>query len=154
MTGYELTLMSVVRSVRRAIELMRPRGYGRIVVIGSSSVRKPIPDLTLSNTYRPAIAGLVKTLAMELGDAGITVNMVCPGRVSTERTRELDQRKADSTGQTLEEVRAESRRLIPMGEFGRPEDIASMVAYLTSEEAGYVTGQTVFVDGGLVATLP
>jgi 3-oxoacyl-[acyl-carrier protein] reductase len=152
--GYQLTLMSVVRSVRRAIRIMRKGGFGRILVIGSSSVRKPIPDLALSNAFRPAIAGIVKTLAVELGDSGITVNMVCPGRITTDRTRELDQRKADDSGRSFEDVRAESRRTIPMGEFGRPEDIASMVAYLASDDAGYVTGQTVFVDGGMVPTLP
>lgn len=152
--GYQLTLMSAVRSMRAAIPRMRASEYGRIVVLGSSSARKPLPGLVLSNAYRPALVGIVKSLAVELGRDGITVNMVSPGRIDTQRVRELDQRAATRRGVPVEEVRARSEASIPMGRYGRPEELASMVVFLASEAAGYVTGQSIVVDGGMVPTLP
>jgi 3-oxoacyl-[acyl-carrier protein] reductase len=153
-TGFELTLMSVVRSVRHAIPAMRKRGGGRIVVIGSSSVRKPIPNLVVSNVYRPGIAGLVKSLAVELAPDAITVNMVSPGRIQTDRVEQLDRRNAERQGVDVEEVRARSAASIPMGRYGTPGELGAMVAFLASPAAGYVTGQSVLVDGGMVPTLP
>lgn len=152
--AFDLTLMSVVRAVRAAVPRMRAGGYGRLVVIGSSSVRRPIPGLLLSNAYRPALAGIVKSLAVELGPDGITANLVAPGRIDTERVRQLDGIAAERRGISTEEARADSEASIPLGHYGRPEDLAGAVAFLLSEEAGYITGQTLLVDGGLVATLP
>jgi 3-oxoacyl-[acyl-carrier protein] reductase len=153
-TGFELTLMSVVRSIRHAIPAMRERGGGRIVVIGSSSVRKPIPNLVISNVYRPGIAGLVKSLAVELAPDGITVNMVSPGRIQTDRVEQLDRRAAEREGVDIEAIRARSAASIPMGRYGTPGELGAMVAFLASPAAGYVTGQSVLVDGGMVPTLP
>jgi 3-oxoacyl-[acyl-carrier protein] reductase len=153
-TGYQLTLMSAVRSVRAAVARMERHGYGRIVIIGSSSVRQPVPGITLSNVYRPALAGLTKTLAVELAPRGITINMVSPGRIDTDRVRTLDQRAADTAGTSVEQTRAASEGKIPMGRYGTPNEIGALVAFLASEAAGYVTGQTPLVDGGMVPTLP
>jgi 3-oxoacyl-[acyl-carrier protein] reductase len=152
--GFELTLMSVVRAVRLAVPRMRTAGYGRIVVLGSSSVRHPIPNLDLSNAFRPALVGLVKSLAGVVAANGITVNMVSPGRIATERVRALDERAAEREGLSYEEVRARSERSIPMGRYGSPEDLAALVAFLASEEAGYITGQSILVDGGMIRSLP
>ena len=154
LTGYQLTLMSAVRSIRLAVARMQRERYGRIVVIGSSSVRQPVPGITLSNVFRPALAGLTKTLATELAPLGITVNMVSPGRIDTDRVRSLDERTAERTGTTLEEARAASAARIPVGRYGTPEEIGALVAFLASERAGYITGQTPLVDGGMVPTLP
>ncbi|MGH3099074.1 MAG: SDR family oxidoreductase, partial [Streptosporangiales bacterium] len=145
--GYELTFMSAVRSIRLAVRRMRQRGYGRILVIGSSSARRPIPGLTLSNAYRPALAGLTKSLAVELAPDGITVNMVSPGRIDTDRVHTLDARAAERQGTTYEEVRAASQSAVPIGRYGSVDEIGALVAFLASEAAGYVTGQTPLVDG-------
>ncbi|MGH3665291.1 MAG: SDR family oxidoreductase [Egibacteraceae bacterium] len=153
-TAYELTLMSAVRSIRLAVPRMRANGYGRILVIGSSSVRQPVDNITLSNAFRPALVGLVKSLAGELAGDGITVNMVSPGRIDTERVRDLDERAAQRQGVTYAAARAASVAKIPMGRYGSINEIGALVAFLASEPAGYITGQTPLVDGGLVPTLP
>lgn len=152
--GFELTLMSAVRAIRAAIPYMREGGYGRLIVLGSSSVRRPIPNLMLSNAYRPALAGVIKGLAVELGPDGITVNMVSPGRLDTERVRQLDEKSAERQGITADEVRAKSESSIPLGRYGTPQDLAESVAFLVSERAGYVTGQSLLIDGGLAPTIP
>lgn len=150
----ELVLLSAVRNIRLALPALRRSGQGRIVVIGSSSVRRPIPDLTLSNVLRPALAGLVKSLVGELAPDGITVNLVAPGRVDTARVRAMDAWNAERRGTTPEEVRAGSEASIPMGRYGQPHELGAMVAHLASPLSGYVTGQTILVDGGHAPTLP
>ncbi|GAA5198688.1 SDR family oxidoreductase [Rugosimonospora acidiphila] len=152
--AYQLTLMSVVRAVRAVVPEMRAAGRGRIVVIGSSSVRRPIPGILLSNVFRPALDGLVKDLAVTLAPMGITVNMVNAGRIDTDRVRELDAGAAKRQGVSPEEIRRGSEATIPMGRYGSPEELGSCVAYLASPAASYITGQSILVDGGLVPTLP
>lgn len=151
--AFDLTLMSVVRAVGHARTRMRPSG-GRIVVIGSSSVRRPIPNLSISNTLRPALAGLVKDLGGHLAPEGITINMVSPGRVDTGHARRSDERRAAQRGVSYEDVRAEFEASIPMGRYGTADEFGAFVAFLASPAAAYVTGQSVLVDGGQVATLP
>lgn len=154
MRGYELTLMSAVRAMREAIPRMREGGYGRLIVLGSSSVRRPLPNLVLSNAYRPALAGIIKSLAVELGPDGITANMISPGRIDTSRVRELDAKSAERQGITPEEAREKSEGTIPLGRYGQPKDLADAVAFVASEQAGYMTGQSLLIDGGLVPTIP
>ncbi|MDT0303066.1 SDR family oxidoreductase [Streptomonospora wellingtoniae] len=153
-TAYALTLRSAVTAIRSAVPAMREGGFGRIVIIGSSSVRRPIGGLVLSNVFRPALTGLVKSLSTDLAPEGITVNMVSPGRIDTERVRTLDERKARRQGTTAEEVRRGAEASIPAGRYGRPEELGAMVGFLAEERAGYVTGQSLLVDGGLVPSLP
>jgi 3-oxoacyl-[acyl-carrier protein] reductase len=151
--AYQLTLMSAVRAMRFAVPRMRANNFGRIVVIGSSSVKDPIPNLALSNAFRPALYGCVKTLSQEVGRDGITVNLVSPGRIDTDRVRSLDATRGKARGLSPEEVRAEYQQNIPVGRYGEPADLGALVGFLASEAAGYITGQSILVDGGLVSAL-
>jgi 3-oxoacyl-[acyl-carrier protein] reductase len=153
-TAFHLTQMSAVRAMRLAVARMQPAGYGRIIVIGSYSVKQPIEGLVLSNAFRPALLGVVKTLAQEVAARGITVNMVSPGRIETDRVRALDEVRARAEGVPVEQVRLKAAQSIPAGRYGQPQDLAVLVAFLASEAAGYITGQSVLVDGGLVSALP
>jgi len=151
--AFHLTLMSAVRAMRLAVDRMRGHGFGRIVVIGSSSVKAPIPNLALSNAFRPALHGCVKTLSREVAADGITVNMVSPGRIDTDRVRSLDESRAKTLGISASEARAESEKSIPIGRYGEPGELGALVNFLASAGAGYITGQSILVDGGMVSAL-
>ena len=121
---------------------MRERGWGRIVNVGSSSTREPIPGLNLSNAHRMAAVGFLKTLSREVAADGITVNTVATGRFATERL-------ADGAG-SLEGAEEAARTEIPAARLGRPEEYGDLVAFLCSERAAYVTGTVIPIDGGLL----
>lgn len=127
---------------------MRESGYGRIVNIISTSVKQPIKDLGVSNTVRGAMASWAKTLAEELGPAGITVNNVLPGSTQTDRITEIIEGKSRTTGRAQEEIRHEMERQVPLGRFALPQEIAAVVAFLCSPAASYVNGVSIPVDGG------
>ena len=149
--AFDLTLMSTVRLTRAALPHLRAGG-GRILTIVSSSVRRPLPNLTLSNALRPAVQGLMKSLSLELAP-DIAVNCIAPGRVLTERIQELDEARAAREGRTWEQVRAQTEREIPLGRLGDPAEFGRVAAFLCSPVASYITGSTLLVDGGAVTNL-
>lgn len=139
--------------VSRVLPDMRAQRWGRIVALGSLAIEEPIPHLALSNIGRSALAAYLKTLAGEVAMDGITVNIVSPGRVSTDRIRELDAAQAAREGRTVAEVSTESQARIPMGRYGTQEEFGEVVAFLCSERASYITGTLLRCDGGLGASL-
>jgi 3-oxoacyl-[acyl-carrier protein] reductase len=143
-------LLAQVRLVSLVLPGMRQRGWGRIVGIGSSGVQQPLDNLALSNLARAALAAYLKTLAAEVAGDGVTVNMVLPGRIDTERVASLDDAAAQRQGLDVSEVRKRSRALIPAGRYGTPEEFAAVVVFLCSNAASYVTGEQIRCDGGLV----
>lgn len=132
---------------------MTAQGWGRIITIGSSGIQSPIPNLALSNGVRAAVAGWSKTLAAEVAPKGVTVNMVLPGRIGTDRIGELDAIAANKQGKTVEDIAKASRATIPMGRYGRPEEFAAAVCFLASAQASYITGSMIRVDGGMIRSL-
>ena len=149
--AFDLLLKQHISLVGAVLPGMRERGWGRVLAIGSSGVRQPIPTLTASNVGRAALAAYLKTLAGAVASDGVTVNMVLPGRIDTDRVAQLDQAAAERTGVTPEASRTASEATIPTGRYGRPEEFGSVVAFLASQQAAYLTGEQVRVDGGLVA---
>jgi 3-oxoacyl-[acyl-carrier protein] reductase len=147
--AFEVSLLSVVRLIREVLPSMRQRRWGRIITIQSSSVKQPIPGLDLSNAVRPGVAGLMKTLANDLGRDNILVNTVCPGRILTDRLLG----GARQAGLSPEAYAAQVGADVPLGRVGTPEDFAYVVAFLASERASYVTGVALQVDGGLIRGL-
>ena len=143
-------LLQHVRLTSLVIPGMRERSWGRVVAVGSSGVQQPLAGLALSNMGRAGLAGYLKTLAEEVAADGVTVNMVLPGRIDTDRVGTLDQAAGKRTGRTKEEMRAQSESSIPAGRYGRPEEFASVVTFLASSAASYVTGEQIRCDGGLV----
>lgn len=144
---------SVFHLSDRLVRPMLERGWGRVITIGSSGVEQPIPNLAVSNAIRGSVAGWSKSLAGEVAARGVTVNMVLPGRIATERVESLDQNRAGTQNLAIEEVRQRSRAEIPAGRYGTPEEFAAVVAFLAGVPAAYVTGSMVRVDGGAIKSL-
>ncbi len=151
--AFELNLLSVIRLIREVLPSMKEYGAGRIVNVASGSIKETLNNLILSNTFRLGIVGLAKSLSQELGKDNILINTVGPGRIATERLKQLDEFRANAQGITVEEVHQKSVRAIPLGRYGEPEEFAKMVVFLGSSANTYITGQTIIVDGGLIKAL-
>jgi 3-oxoacyl-[acyl-carrier protein] reductase len=151
--AFELNLMSTVRLIRGVLPHMRERGWGRIVTIASSSIKQPIENLLLSNTYRVAILGLAKSLAIEFAPDGVLINTVGPGRIATDRVAGMDATRAEKAGISVEEVRRQTEKAIPVGRYGTAEEFGKVAAFLVSGANTYLTGQHFLVDGGMVKAI-
>jgi 3-oxoacyl-[acyl-carrier protein] reductase len=151
-SAIELLLAPHVAMVGQVLPAMREAGWGRILAVGSSGVQQPIAMLAPSNIGRAALAAYLKSLAGDVARDGVTVNMVLPGRIDTERVAALDRFSADRTGSDPDAVRAASEDSIPVGRYGRVEEFAAVLAFLASDRASYVTGEQVRCDGGMVGS--
>lgn len=145
----ERNLMSVVRTIRAAVPHMRDGDGGSIVNMAALSALQPMAGYGLSVATWAGVIGLAKTLSLELGGDGITVNTVCPGRIGTDRLVKV----MGEEGRTREEVLSELAQDVPLGRLGTPEDVAALVAFLASGPGSYITGATIQVDGGLLSGL-
>ncbi len=148
--GFNQVLMSAVRFTRLVLPDMKSKNWGRIINITSISVKQPIDNLVLSNAFRSAVTAFAKTLSLEIGKHNITVNNVGPGFTLTSRLYELAVNRAKQSSDSHEHVLASMANDVPMKRLARPDEIASLIVYLASEQAGFITGSTIMVDGGVI----
>jgi 3-oxoacyl-[acyl-carrier protein] reductase len=150
---FEKMVRPLIAITHALLPAMRERGWGRILTIASSGVVQPIPHLPISNSLRVALVGFMKTLAGEVARHGITVNVLAPGRIATDRTRSIDAALAKRTSRSEEDVARESAATIPAGRYGSVEEFGAVAAFLASGPASYVTGSIVRVDGGAIRSI-
>jgi 3-oxoacyl-[acyl-carrier protein] reductase len=145
--AFELVLMSALRVTRAALPSLSVSGFGAVVNLTSIAARQPIDNLVLSNTLRPGVVAFGKTLAKEAAPR-VRVNSILTGRFETARIREENEYQATALGLATEEVAGMSVKNIPMGRYGRPEELASSVVFLAGDCSSFITGATLAVDGG------
>ncbi len=145
----DLSLMSHVRLIRSALPHLKQSQAASVLTVTSYSVKQPVPNLVLSNSIRAATVGLTKSLALELGAAGIRFNSILPGWTETERVTELMTFRAKQNGTTVEEEIAKQSKDSPLGRMGSPEEFANAAVFLVSPAASYITGVMLTVDGGM-----
>jgi 3-oxoacyl-[acyl-carrier protein] reductase len=146
-------LLSAVRAIREALPHLKRSGAGRIINITSVAVKQPIDGLILSNATRVGVVAMAKTLSREIAGDGVTVNNICPGNIATERLLSLIEERSKRQGIPMEQAIALEESRVPMGFLGEPEDVASLVVFLASARARYITGTTIQVDGGSTTSL-
>jgi 3-oxoacyl-[acyl-carrier protein] reductase len=152
-TQFEAMFLSAIRLTRLALPGMRTRRFGRIMLVVSSGVIQPIPNLALSNALRSALVGWAKTLASEVAADGVTVNCLAPGRIATDRVVEFDEARARREGITAEQAKKASAATIPAGRYGDADEFAAMAAFLASPKASYMTGGIIRIDGGMIRSM-
>ena len=150
---FQSMVLCLIAITDRVLPGMRERKWGRVITSTSSGVVAPIPNLAISNALRLSLVGWSKTLAREVARDGITVNIVLPGRIETNRTKALDVARAKREGRAVAEIAQESAAAIPIGRYGRTEEYADVVAFLASARASYMTGSVIRVDGGAIASI-
>ena len=151
--AYELTLLSSVRMIRSVLPSMRRRGGGSILTVTSSSVKEPIDILLLSNVMRSGVTSLAKSLSTQLAHEGIRVNNLVPGSINTDRLRENVEIRANKLSIPYDKHWEELSQLVPLGRFGEADEFGRAAAFLISNAASYITGETLVVDGGAMKTV-
>jgi 3-oxoacyl-[acyl-carrier protein] reductase len=148
-----LTLRSVVEMTRAVLPGMRRRKWGRVINVTSIAVKQPVDNLMLSNSLRAAVTGFARTLANEVATDNVTVNNILPGYTRTERVEELAAATATKEGLAAKDIVSRFENQIPMRRLGEPPEFAALAAFLASERASYITGQSIAVDGGWIKGL-
>jgi len=151
--AYKNILRWKINITQQVVPKMKEHQYGRIVYIESSSVKQPLENLVLSNSIRLAVVGFVKTLSQEIAKTGITLNVMGPGSHDTPAIERLYTKKSEQTGISAADARQQGIQQIPVGRLGSPDDFASLATWLLSPASGYITGQTITVDGGMVKSI-
>lgn len=151
--GVKLLLMSAIWLTKRVLPGMLEKKWGRLIYITSSALRQPVPNLVLSNTIRLSLAGLSKSLALEYGSRGITSNGIMQGHILTDRQRQVAQDLSARTGKNLDEAMKQMLHDVPSGRYGTSEEVGHLVAFLASENAGYINGTMLAIDGGLIRSV-
>lgn len=146
-------LLRIIEITNLCVPEMKTAGWGRIITIASSGVIQPILGIAMSNTIRSALVGWNKSLSNEIAGDGITVNIMAPGRITTDRTRQLDAADAEEAGISIAEVEAASCATIPAGRYGTVEEFGAVGAFLASELASYVSGSVIRCDGGSIRSV-
>lgn len=149
----ELTLRSAVELTRLVLPGMKERRWGRILNVTSIAVKQPVDGLMLSNSLRAAVTGFARTLANEVAQYGVTVNNILPGYTRTERVEQLNAATAAREGIAAEDVARRIEAQIPMRRLGEAEEFAALAAFLASEQAAYITAQSIAVDGGWIRSI-
>ena len=147
--AYQLNLMSAVRLIREALPALKASGRGRIVNLTGYGVKEPLSDLVVSDSIRAGVTVMAKTIASDLAPFGITVNNIAPGPIVTDRLTDILAARAKSLGVTPEQQLERLAETIPARRLGQPNEVGDLCAYLCSAQAGYLTGQTIVVDGGI-----
>lgn len=150
---FQNIVVSPIRITMRLLPAMRERKWGRIIVVGSTGMQHPIPTLALSNTLRASIWGWLKTLSGEVAKDGVTMNVLAPGTILTDRVTQTTTARAQQLGISFDEALAQAAKEIPAGRLGQPADFGPMGAFLASEKGGYITGSMIRVDGGRVRSM-
>ena len=151
--AFKMHLLNNQVLIQKVVAGMKKNSFGRIINIISTSVKAPIPGLGVSNTIRAAVANWAKTLSLELGPYGITVNNVLPGFTNTNRLKSLIEKKSSILGKSTSEVEKEMKKSVPLNRFGEAEEVANAVVFLSSPAASYINGINLPVDGGRTASL-
>lgn len=151
--AFDLLFKIAVFTTECALKHMRKKQWGRIVNVASVSVKEPLAHLVLSNSIRAALVTWAKSLATEVGKDQITVNSILTGYFDTQRITDLNAKKAKESGQTESEVRSAMEAQVPVKRIGMPEEYGYLVTFLASEQAGYITGTQIPIDGGLLKSL-
>ena len=149
--AFELTLLAYVRTIRAVLPSMEKAGTGRIVNNASSSIKRVIDNLILSNVMRMGVMGLTKSIAREFGSKNILANCIGAGKIDTPRVGVIDGNKAKNQGISREELQAREAAAIPLGRYGTPEEFAKLTVWLCSPVNSYVSGQNILVDGAAVS---
>lgn len=149
----DLMLLSIQSAVTAVLPAMKLNRWGRLIAVTSSSLATPISSLAASSITRSAVQSYLKLLAESLGEFGITVNWVLPGKIDTDRLRSVDAATAEKLGVDVAAVKAATLETIPLGRYGTPEDIGELVSFLASDRASYITGTGIRCDGGYVRSI-